>query len=68
MKYLLLLFAAFVLVISMTYVIVDLDGVPEIIARIFRGLCFLAVAVTARKASLHFREARKEKAKTPEKG
>jgi hypothetical protein len=68
MKYLVLLFAGFVLVMSMSYVIAGVDGTPEIIARIVQGLGIIAVGLTSRKASLHFREARKEKAKTPEKG
>jgi hypothetical protein len=66
MKYLVLLVAGFVVVISMTYVIAGLDGTPELIARIVQGLCIIAVGLTSRKASLHFRAARKEQPKAPE--
>lgn len=68
MKYLVLLFAGFVLVMSMAYVSAGLDGTPEIIARIAQGLGIIAVGLTARKASLHFRAATKERSKAPEKG
>jgi hypothetical protein len=68
MRYLVLLLAGFVLVMSMAYVIAGLDGTPEFIARIVQGLGIIAVGLTSRKASLHFRETRKEKAESTENG
>lgn len=60
--YPLLFLAEFVLLIAMTYIIAELDGTPEILARIGLGLCIMAAGLTSWKASQGRRKARAEKA------